>query len=153
MLFRSRFERSLALAYGRWHERLGYDLGALAELAGAERDEAQALLLTRGIVDWRDVEAFTVLDTPAARQALADAAGLNPPAVIRALWEVVAYRDGALAVACAALLVRLHGGSPRDTDTICRRFGPDDLTIRGAALKALRDQTTAHAAVPAPLSA
>jgi hypothetical protein len=55
------------IGYMEWHDWIPYDLDALARLSGTERDEAERLILMRGLADWRDVDALDVLGT---RQAL-----------------------------------------------------------------------------------
>jgi hypothetical protein len=68
-----RFRDSMTMSYEKWHDGIGYDLSALAEMSGAARGEAEALLLSQGISDWRDVEALAMLDSDAARSALREA--------------------------------------------------------------------------------
>ena len=62
-----RFRASMDIGYMEWHDGIPYDLDALARLSGTERDEAERLILIRGLADWRDVDALDVLGT---RQAL-----------------------------------------------------------------------------------
>lgn len=69
-----RFRASMTIDYEKWHDGIGYDLGALREASPEERDAIERLLLERGPRDWRDVEALALLDTPAARAALREAA-------------------------------------------------------------------------------
>lgn len=62
-----RFRASMDIGSMEWHDGIPYDLDALARLSGTERDEAERLILIRGLADWRDVDALDVLGT---RQAL-----------------------------------------------------------------------------------
>lgn len=67
-----RFMASTQVDYERWHDGVGYDLDALRELAGAERDEAEQFLVGRAGSDWRDLEGLLALATPAAREAVVE---------------------------------------------------------------------------------
>jgi len=69
----ARFERSLALDYEKWHDGIGYDLAALRAAGSDERLAIERLLLGLGLRGWREVEAFAVLDTRPARDALQEA--------------------------------------------------------------------------------
>jgi hypothetical protein len=64
-----RFMASTDIGYEEWHDGIGYDLEALAQLDGVERAEVERWLLARANEDWRDVEALDAL-----RSATADAA-------------------------------------------------------------------------------
>jgi hypothetical protein len=65
-----RFQRSMQIDYLKWHDGIGYDLGALKKLKGDELRQAEAILISRKDQDWRDVEALASLKTPAAIEAL-----------------------------------------------------------------------------------
>lgn len=69
----TRFQRSMELDYVRWRDGDGYDLNAIAEASPADRAMIEALLLPRGVTDWRDVEALAALATPGALAALESA--------------------------------------------------------------------------------
>jgi hypothetical protein len=69
-----RFERSMEINYEKWRDGMGYDLDAIAAATPPERETIEAILLSRGLQDWRDVEALNALDTPAAQDALRKAA-------------------------------------------------------------------------------
>ncbi len=61
-----RFFESMTMDHEKWHDGIGYDL---ALLDGATPEEWQSIenhLLTRGVRDWRDVEALHFLDSLAA---------------------------------------------------------------------------------------
>lgn len=58
-----KFQRSMILGFDEWHDGIGYDLAALAELTGAELDQVTALLIARKDKDWRDAEALAVLSS------------------------------------------------------------------------------------------
>lgn len=65
-----RFRSSMTIGHDQWRDGIGYDLEALAALAGPERDDAERLLLARAGEDWRDLEALAALATPKALAAL-----------------------------------------------------------------------------------
>jgi hypothetical protein len=67
-----RFLASTEITYEQWHDGMGYDLGALAELEGRDRDEAERWLLARAGSDWRDIEGLLALGTAPARDAVVD---------------------------------------------------------------------------------
>jgi hypothetical protein len=68
-----RFHRSMKLDYVKWHDGDGYDLDAIAQASPADRAVMEALLVPRGVTDWRDAEALAALATPGALAALKDA--------------------------------------------------------------------------------
>ncbi len=61
-----RFQDSKVATYERWHDGVGYDLEALAEMTDEERKSVEGDLIadTSG---WRDVEALAALGTERAR--------------------------------------------------------------------------------------
>ena len=69
----TRFRRSLDINYEKWREGIGYDMDALDAMDRDERLAAEGLLLARGALDWRDVEAMARLDTPVCRDVLRQA--------------------------------------------------------------------------------
>ena len=73
-----RFWKSTEIGYMEWHDGIGYDVGALREMTGPERDETVAALRRRP-QDWRDVEAYAATATADAMAALRDA--LSAPSV------------------------------------------------------------------------
>lgn len=77
-----RFERSMLMDYQKWHDGDGYDMDALNAATAEERAAMEAMLLDRGIKDWRDVEALAALATPRADEIL-KAAIENPDPEIR----------------------------------------------------------------------
>lgn len=66
------FLDSMIPNFERWHDGLGYDLEALDQLGSQEQDSIEKLLIQnltdKG--DWRDVQALSALNTPAAREAV-----------------------------------------------------------------------------------
>lgn len=67
-----RFLQSMNIGYIEWHDGIGYDMAALKQLYGAERDQAEEILIANKDRDWRDVEGLATLATPRAIQALHD---------------------------------------------------------------------------------
>ena len=61
---------STAIDYERWHDGEGYDLDALRELKGRDRQDAERWLLDRAGNDWRDLEGLMALGDPPARFAV-----------------------------------------------------------------------------------
>lgn len=93
-----RFQASRALDYEKWHDGIGYDLGAIDELSDEEREAACLQLVDQGIEDWRDVEALAHLGTGLARAALREALdeGCNlvvRNAILDRLPELVAEKE------------------------------------------------------------
>jgi|GEM_PF-1414018 len=69
VLFR-RFEASMVMNFEKWHDGIGYDLGAVRGMSPQGRRAVGELLIARGLRDWRDVEALACCDSPEARAAL-----------------------------------------------------------------------------------
>ena len=67
-----RFMASTDIDYERWHDGVPYDLDALQELRGAERERAEAWLLARAASDWRDLEGLLALGTSGSRAAVVE---------------------------------------------------------------------------------
>jgi hypothetical protein len=61
-----RFQDSKVITYERWHDGIGYDLEALAEMTGAERQSVETDLI-RNTTNWRDIEALAALGTDTAK--------------------------------------------------------------------------------------
>jgi hypothetical protein len=82
-----RFERSMIIDYEKWHDGIGYDLDALRGASEAELAAVETLLISRGVCDWRDVEALAALSTPRARAALTAAMNNKDHQVRAAVME------------------------------------------------------------------
>lgn len=54
-----RFIASMQMDYEKWHDGIGYDLDALADMSADERTQVTTML--RGRTDWRDAEALEAL--------------------------------------------------------------------------------------------
>jgi hypothetical protein len=62
----ARFRASMELDYDRWKEGASYDLDAIKDGTPEDRASIENILVTRGVSDWRDVEALAALGTPGA---------------------------------------------------------------------------------------
>lgn len=67
-----RFDESREMNYERWHDGIGYDMDAFAEMSLDERISLQATFIPPQ--DWRDIEALLAIDSQVARDALVAAA-------------------------------------------------------------------------------
>ena len=65
-----RFRESMKIDYEKWHDGTGYDLDILKTAMPEELVEIENLLVNRGVVDWRDVQALAVLNSPRAKVLL-----------------------------------------------------------------------------------
>ena len=61
-----RFMDSTVATHERWHDGIGYDLEALAEMTPAERQHVESRLI-QNTSDWRDIEALAALGTESAK--------------------------------------------------------------------------------------
>ena len=77
----ARFLASMTYDREKWHDGIGYDLGALDEATADERRRIETLLLDRQPPDWRDLEALARIGSPAARHAIRAALRHADPAV------------------------------------------------------------------------
>jgi len=67
-----RFRESMVMNYERWREGTSYALDLIEQATPEDRRSIETMLVTRGVRDWRDVEALAALDTPRARELLRD---------------------------------------------------------------------------------
>ncbi|MBE2214774.1 MAG: hypothetical protein IAE82_12955 [Opitutaceae bacterium] len=65
-----RFRSSMQMTVDKWRDGEGYAIALLAEANAEARATIESILVSRGVGDWRDVEALAALDTPRARNAL-----------------------------------------------------------------------------------
>lgn len=90
------FLDSMILNFERWHDGIGYDLEALAQLDSRERSLVEKLLIQNLIDkgDWRDVQALEALNTPSAIDAV-DKARFHKKTKVRnyALRIIINSRD------------------------------------------------------------
>lgn len=68
-----RFRQSMEIDYRKWHDGVGYDISVIQTAAPADRAQIEAILVARGVRDWRDVEALAALGSPRAQSMLKSA--------------------------------------------------------------------------------
>jgi len=59
--------------YAKWHDGVGYDLDALRKLSLDEKEKVEDSLITRGVQDWRDIEALAEIGSEKALSAIKSA--------------------------------------------------------------------------------
>ena len=69
----ARFIDSMKIDYEKWHDGIGYDIEALKGANKREREEIEQILVSKSPLDWRDIEALAILDTPKARSTIIQA--------------------------------------------------------------------------------
>jgi hypothetical protein len=67
-----RFVKSMKIDYEKWHDGIGYDIGALKLASPIELKEIEQILIRHKPRDWRDIEALAKIDTKRARETLND---------------------------------------------------------------------------------
>lgn len=67
-----KFRASMELDYEKWREGTSYALDLIDAATPDDRAAIEALLLGRGVRDWRDVEALARVNSPRTRAALRD---------------------------------------------------------------------------------
>lgn len=60
----------MKIDYEKWRDGIGYDLQALQETNTNERKQIETILVNKYPLDWRDIEALAILDTPIARSTI-----------------------------------------------------------------------------------
>jgi hypothetical protein len=95
-----RFEASMVIDYEKWHDGIGYDLDALRQLEGEERQWAERLLRGVSNPDWRVAEALAALKSDSADASLEEMAA--------------DAKDGAGRLRAAELLHRAGKSGPPD---------------------------------------
>jgi hypothetical protein len=68
-----RFLASMIIDYEKWHDGVGYDLDALAQLSDAELEQVEQTLIQHSPRDWRDIEALGQIDSPTAKKVVNEA--------------------------------------------------------------------------------
>jgi hypothetical protein len=115
-----KFCRSMVIDYEKWHDGVGYDLDAIAIATPEERAAIEAILLNRGIKDWRDAEALAALDTPGANEALRAALphvdAQVRAAIVRCAPKLIANEERTLSLVKALENASLYGGLSQALD-------------------------------------
>lgn len=126
----SKFERSMVMDYDKWHDGIGYDLELLRSMEPRDRGVVEAMLIRKGLNDWRDVEALAEFDTPAARAVLE--AGLhdrNPEvrnAILRYVSELVPETDKTRVLVQGLKNNVIFGGLTQTLDEV-EQFHPKEI--------------------------
>jgi hypothetical protein len=68
-----RFLASMIIDYEKWHDGVGYDLDALAQLSEADLENVERTLIDHSPRDWRDIEALGQIDSPTAKKVVNEA--------------------------------------------------------------------------------
>ena len=68
-----RFMESMEGSVDKWRDGIGYDVGLLKSANADELAAIESVLLSRGVNDWRDVEALAAIDSESARKRLREA--------------------------------------------------------------------------------
>jgi hypothetical protein len=77
----ARFIASMTMTYDMWHDGLGYDLAALAQIPPERLGPIVSTLISQQPTDWRDIEALARIDLPEARAAVVAALKHSDPKV------------------------------------------------------------------------
>lgn len=146
----ARFERSMVIDYEKWHDGIGYDIGAIDAASPAERAAIEALLLRRGARDWRDVEALAALNTPRAGQELERASRHSDPdirlAVVRYVPQLVPDSQRTASLIAALETAKFGGGLSQALDEAAEFHPPEVVRalLRGAIRR--EGEATVHCA-------
>jgi len=124
-----RFANSMRIDYEKWHDGVGYDLETLKRASETERDQIEALLLSRVIDDWRDVEALAVLATEHAREALQEAFARGDVAIRNAVAyyapALVSDADKTAHLIAALRTARIYEGLSQTLNLVARFHPPE----------------------------
>jgi hypothetical protein len=69
------FAQSMEIDYQKWHDGVGYDIGVIRSATQDDRAQIEAILVARGVRDWRDAEALAAIGSPRAQALLKSALG------------------------------------------------------------------------------
>lgn len=89
-----RFIASMNITYEQWHDGIGYDLEALAACDPDLKFRAEHILLTRGVKDWRDLEALQTLATPKAMAAIRATLKSSDPELRLRAAQMLEHEEG-----------------------------------------------------------
>ena len=91
----SRFRASMNIDYEKWHDGIGFDIDAIRDATPPERNQIEAIMLSRPVEDWRDLEALEALATPKATAAIrATLKSSNPELRLRAARALAHEPEG-----------------------------------------------------------
>lgn len=133
-----RFHRSMVIDYEKWHDGIGYDVALLNQATPADREAIEALVLRKGVSDWRDVEVLAALKTPTAegalRKALATGTAEISSAVMRYAPGIVVEGQKSKLLTEALRTAEFYGGLSQVLDQVTDFHPPEVLSelFRGA---------------------
>jgi len=148
------FRKSMSIGYEEWHDGIGYDLNALAEMDENELSRAEDLVVARNISDWRDVEALDRIGSDRALGEVKKALGSTAIEVQIPAAECLARRnliaeeevEGIIvealdhATILNGMVATLRFATAHPTPAVSRKLmwcalhGHDDLRVHAAAL-------------------
>jgi len=123
------FRRSMAIDHRKWHDGEGYDIGAIRSAAPEDRAQIEAILVERGVRDWRDVEALAAVGSPRAQAVLRDA--LRSPdhsiviAVLDYSGDLIPENERAAALVEALEKAEIGKGLAEAFRELCGKIGAD----------------------------
>ncbi len=120
----------MIINYEMWHDGISYDLEALQEATVSEREAIEELLIHQSPLDWRDIEALAVLDTPRAREVLRAAVKDSNPeirmAVARYAPKTITHEERVISTVLALRTSKLFGGLSQTLDQV-EEFHPPEV--------------------------
>ena len=123
-----RFEKSMVMAFEKWHDCIGYDIDAIKSASPTEREAIEQMLLTHSPRDWRDIEALAQIDTTRAREAIKQAINHPNPdvrvAVTRYAPDLVTDRERTRSIVDGLRNAELFGGLSQVLDDVAE-YHPD----------------------------
>jgi hypothetical protein len=105
-----RFKQSMVIDYVKWHDGEGYDMDAIRAATPEERAAIEALIVERGVHDWRDVEALAALKSSALESAAASPDDAVRMAVSRHAPEVMTEEQRTQSLVSALTYSRIGSG-------------------------------------------
>ena len=145
-----RFERSMTIDYEKWHDGIGYDLDALNEASVEERGKIEMILLNRKPLDWRDVEALSILNTPRTRRVLIEAVS-DPDleiqlAVTRYAPDLLSPDEHVRVLVNALRVAEFYGGFSQVLDQVSMFHPPAVISELFKGLLARKGDVAVHIA-------
>ena len=120
----------MVIDYEKWHDGVGYDLGALKSASPAELKVIETRLISHSPRDWRDIEALAEINNKRARQAIKEA--INDPspavrvAVTRYAPDLVTIRERTRSIVDGLQNAELFGGLSQVLDDVAV-YHPDKV--------------------------
>jgi hypothetical protein len=124
-----KFRSSMTIDYEKWHDGIGYAVELLSRATPTDRQAIEAMLLNRGVSDWRDVEALAALKTDGAKRALKQAMISGKAdvrsAVIRHAPKLVSEDDKIAFLTEALRTAQFYGGLSQALDEVATFHPPE----------------------------